>query len=256
MKIGEKMFKAEIGLDALIECIEPIPGVYELARLGITEDGWDVSLVNPENVAMVAVTLPRDAFEKFECALGDSKEKIQIGVNFDELLSMIRLWDRPSTIEIETNEKELVLRKEGWVYSMPLIELSALRRSPKDPEFKYPLRENVNAERYVTAIRALERVDEHIDAIVKDGVLSVEAERSDGTCLKISLLEDLDKDLNIRSLYSVSYLYEFLKSITIAKLGLFSLSLGTDCPLQIEYDLASRGSVTYLLAPRLKGTER
>ena len=76
---------------------------------------------------------------------------------------------------------------------------------------------------------------------------------TDSVNLKLSkdLLEKLDCKEKVRSLFPLDYFSNIVKVISTPTT--VTLSLGSDYPVKLEFNFADeKGSVTYLLAPRIE----
>lgn len=268
------MFKAKIKYDLLIECIEAIVGVVDEGVLTIVKDGWEVNAVDPANVALVRCKLPSESFDKFEFepkppeGAHSEAEKIQImditpikiGVDFRSLLGMLKLWD-PDVIELELDEKAgtLFVRSGMFDYSFLIVDPSALRKEPRNPEMNFLVQATIEAERFTKAILTLSHVGDYARICVKGAELYMEANGDGGDKLKVAFRNYYSikgaKNVRFYSLHSLEYLLPMCKGMTHADDDL-TISIGKEYPIQIDFDIANgKGKVSYLLAPRIESDE-
>jgi len=248
-------FKAKTNVGMLVECIEAITGVVDDGVVNITRDGWEIRAVDPANVAMVSLKLQSSIFDSYDFEPPTvegkiSSTQIKIGVDFANLLGLLKLWG-PGMVELELDEKaeNMLIMSGCFDYSNSLIDPSALRRVPEIPKMSFPIQVDVEAERFAGAIRAQERVaaDDYVFIGVKKGELCVWAEGDQGK-LKVALGE-LSGAKDAYSMCSIDYLRAMCKGIHADTLTLF---IGSNYPIQINFDIAhGKGKVSYLLAPRL-----
>ena len=243
------MFKAQIDVEVLEECVEAIVGVVDEAVLNIAIDGLEVRAVDPANVAMVSLKLQSSIFDSFEFEAPKGEDRLKIGVGFANLLGLLKLWERKSVkLELDEKAETLFIKSDCFDCSNSLIEPSALRRVPKTPQITYLIQTHIEAERFINAIRAQERVDDTVYIGVKGEELYMWAE-GEGNKLKIALgkLSDIRDRC---SSYSLDYLSAMCKGMHTDMITLFTGYNNT--PLQIDFNIAhGKGKVSYLLAPRL-----
>jgi len=248
------MFKAKTNVGMLVEVIEAITGAVDDGVVNITKDGWDIKVVDPANVAMVSLRLQSSIFDSFEFEAPKGEDRLKIGVDFANLLGVLKLWEQ-GTVELELDEKaeNMLITSDCFDYSNSLIDPSVLRREPKTPKITFPIQVDVEAERFAGAIRAQERVaaDDYVFIGVKKGELCVWAEGDQGK-LKVALGEQ-SSTKDTYSMYSIDYLRPMCKGMHADILTLF---IGSEYPIQIDFDIAhGKGKVSYLLAPRLPPEE-
>ena len=253
------MFEAEIGVGRLINCIEPIMAIYDRAVLNIVADGWKVNMVDPANGALISLELQRDAFDKFEYDFTDgSEDRIKIGMDFGDLLGMLRLWEEGKKVELELDEhaKKLFVKSDIFDYSISLSEPSSLRREPKIPEPNFSVQVIVKAEEFGRAIRAMERLSDTVNVGVEGEQFYMEAkDKSNVLRSVLRKVFPLKKEPgNFHSRYSLEYLSAMCKGM--GHVENITLNFGMDYLLQINFDAgAGNQKVSYLLAPRIDHEE-
>ena len=119
------MFEAEINVGELIDCMESITAITDTGILNIVADGWKVNMVDPANVALISLELQSGAFDKFEFETEESEEGIKIGLDFENLLGMLRLWKEGKKVELKLDEhaEKLFLKSDIFEYSVSLLAL-------------------------------------------------------------------------------------------------------------------------------------
>jgi len=119
------MFEAEINVGELIDCMEQITAISDRGILNIVADGWKVNMVDPANVALISLELQSGVFDKFEFETEESEEGIKIGLDFENLLGMLRLWKEGKKVELKLDEhaEKLFLKSDIFEYSVSLLAL-------------------------------------------------------------------------------------------------------------------------------------
>ena len=243
------MLKLKTSVEFLTECAEAIVGVVDEAILTITENGLEVNAVDPANVAMVGLKLPRSIFATFE--FESPEDPLKIGIDFANLLRVLKSW-KEGIVELKVHERGLSIKSGIFDYSISRLEpFSSLRREPRDLEITFTVNVDVKAELFTEAIRALELVCEDFVTIgVKGEELYILAEEERET-LKAVLGQLSTEDVS--SSHSIEYLSAMCSGMHTETI---KLSLRTDYPIKIDFDIGrGKGKVTYMLAPRIAPEE-
>ncbi|MCX8206354.1 MAG: DNA polymerase sliding clamp, partial [Methanothrix sp.] len=171
-------------------------------------------------------------------------------VRLSDLLSMADRGERVR-LELLEDERKLKIGVGSLSYTLSLIDPSAIRKEPRIPELDLPAHVTIPGAEFRRAIKAAEKVSDHVVLGVKDDVFYMEA-KGDIDALKLTMpsSELLDmKPGEARSLFSLDYLSDMSKSI--GKAPEVKLEIGIDYPLRISFRL-NEVYVSYLLAPRIE----
>lgn len=244
------MFKAVINAEVLKDAIEAVSTIVDEAKFHITQDGLAARAVDPANVAMVSFDLKKEAFEAFSATDGE------IGVDLTRLNDILGMAAKDDRIELNLNEetRKLEIRTGGLAYTLSLLDPTSIRKEPKVPNLELPAKVVLNGAELKRAVKAAEKVSDHMALGVMDKAFYVEAE---GDLDKVRLdipatsLISLQSTGNVRSLFSLDYLNDLAKSL--GKAEQVSIDLGTDYPVKFTFNVAGgNGTATYLLAPRIE----
>jgi proliferating cell nuclear antigen len=244
------MFKAVINADVFKDAIEAVSTLVDEAKFKLTKEGISVRAVDPANVAMVAFDLNAKAFEIFEAS------ESEIGVDLIRLTDILGMTSKDDKIELNLNEetRKLEIRTGGLAYTLSLLDPTSIRKEPKVPNLELPAKIVLNGAELKRAVKAAEKVSDHMALGVKDKTFFVEAEGDlDKVRLDIpqSSLVSLQATSDVRSLFSLDYLNDLSKSL--GKAERVNIDLGTDYPVKLTFNIAAgNGTVTYLLAPRIE----
>lgn len=244
------MFKAVINAEVLKDAIEAVSTIVDEAKFHITKEGMSARAVDPANVAMVSFDLKAGAFESFNATDGE------IGVDLTRLNDILGMTSKDDKIELNLNEetRKLEIRTGGLAYTLSLLDPTSIRKEPKVPNLELPAKIVLNGSELKRAVKAAEKVSDHMALGVVDKTFYIEAEGDlDKVRLDIpeSSLISIQSTGNVRSLFSLDYLNDLAKSL--GKAEKVSIDLGTDYPVKFTFNIAGgNGIVTYLLAPRIE----
>jgi proliferating cell nuclear antigen len=159
------------------------------------------------------------------------------------------------TLELDEENHKLKIGVNSLSYTLSLIDPSAIRKEPRVPELDLPAHVILPGAHLRKAIRAAEKVSDHVVLGVTDDPedqFYMEA-KGDIDSLKLNMpgAELLGlKPGKARSLFSLDYLSDMSKAIGKAQEA--KLELGVDYPLRISFKLGQGVEINYLLAPRIE----
>lgn len=243
------MFKATIDANLLKDSIESLSVLVDEARFRISPEGIAVRAVDPANVAMVSFDLPATAFDGFEA------DDSEIGMDLNKITDILGVIDKNEKVLMELDEmsQRLLIRTGGLSYTISLLDPSTIRAEPKIPQLELPAEVVLNGIDLRKAVRAAEKISDHMLLGVEGDVFFMEAE---GDTDRVRLDMERDKLIDLkpgdaRSLFSLDYLSDIVKPAS--KSNEVTLSLGLDFPIMINFAIPnSDGKVGYLLAPRIE----
>ncbi|HUW67410.1 MAG TPA: DNA polymerase sliding clamp, partial [Candidatus Nanoarchaeia archaeon] len=204
------MFKAIIESEKLKETIEAVSSIVDEAKINLTPDGLSIRAVDPANVAMVDLTLKPGAFEEFTATDGE------IGVDLNRLNDILGMAEKAETVELELDEEthKLVVKMSGLTYNISLLDPSSIRKEPKVPKLDLPAKIVLAGAELRRAIKAAEKVSDHMCMGVDGDIFYLEAE-GDSDRMRLDMKKDqlisLDSG-DARALFSLDYLSDMIKS--------------------------------------------
>jgi proliferating cell nuclear antigen len=243
------MFKAKVKADVLKTILDAVSTLVDEAKIHVTAEGLSLKAVDPAHVAMVDLSIGKKAFAEFKAS------DLDMGVDLDKLKDILKLANSTDLIDIEYKEDahKLVFKVGHITRRMSLVD-TANMGDPKVPNLSLPNQVVVLANELQQGIKASEAVSDHI-ALVADGkVFELIAEGdTDQSHLRLEGTElvKIQAPQKSRSLFSLDYFS--MMSKVVKPTDAVTLSLGTDFPVKIEFDIAEgSGHIIYLLAPRIE----
>ena len=243
------MIDAIIGGDVIKTAIKAMAVLVSEARFYFKEEGIHSRAVDPANVAMVIVDIPRESFEVYKV-----DEEKTVGVDIDRIHDIIKAVKKKDLVEIKLQDESRISIKFGSVeYSVSLIDPSAIRKEPKIPELDLPAKVVLDAGEFKKAIQAADKIADHVVFRCDETGFYIEAEGDvDKITFHMGEMELIEfNKAEARSMFSVEYLKEFAK---IASSGdILTIYLGNNYPVRLIFDAADgKLKVEYILAPRIE----
>ncbi len=243
------MFKAKLKGDVLKELIKVVSTLVDEVKWNVTAGGIALKAVDPAHVAMVDLSLRKEAFDDLaasDCELGIDIDKMK------EVLSLAKAGDIIDIVHDEEHNK-LVVRIENITRHMSLVDTMGMS-DPKMPQLNLPATVKLAAAELNQGIKASESISNHIALLANSEGFELSSQGdTDSVSLKLrkDLLLSLDCSEPVRSLFSLDYFSNMVRSVPSA--GVVTLSIGQDYPAKMAFDIAEgNGEVTYLLAPRIE----
>ncbi|RZN62597.1 proliferating cell nuclear antigen (pcna) [Methanonatronarchaeum sp. AMET6-2] len=241
-------FKASIKTGKLKEAFDAVGRLVDEIKLKVTEDGLNTKAVDPANVAMSILSIPKEEFETYE-----QDEEMTIGIDLNRIDDILSLASNEDILNIHTEDGSMMnITVSGFEYDISLIDPSTIRKEPNIPDLDLPAEIVLNGKRIQRAIKATEKISDYIVISTENDSLIIKGE-GDTDSVKIDIpKEDLikiDADENARSLFSLDYLSDMSKSLQ--KAPEVTMHLGTDYPIMFKFNIAG-SNIEYLLAPRIE----
>jgi len=243
------MFNAKAKAEILKDLIDVTSPLVNEVKFNVSEDGINLRAVDPAHVAMVDLTIEKDAFEEFEA------DEMELGVDMDKFAGIMRLAGSGDTVTLTYDEKanRLVIQIGNLVRKMALIDTAGMP-DPKMPTLDLPGEVVVKASELIQGVRASEAISDHLALTTSKDSFELYAEGDTDTVnlsLSKDMLEGLKSNGDCKSLFSIDYLSNMIKPVKSNEP--LTIHLGNDNPTRVEFSIANKkGHVTYLLAPRIE----
>lgn len=245
------VFKANtVGSEDLKAIISAISTLVEEATFVASAEGITFRGMDPSHVALIDISWPNSAFEKYECD-GD----IKFGVKIDELSGIIRRVGKKDKIEIALSDdnKLLITINETKKYKIRMIESSS--SDTPLPKVSYDAKLIMSLSTFDKILGDIDVVSEYLTITTKgsksefsgkgdSGEVTLEINGKDDGVNEISATEECT------STYSLEYLNPITKAIGSAA-GDITCEYSGAKPLRLEFKVSNIGRIHFYLAPRV-----
>jgi proliferating cell nuclear antigen len=256
---AEEGFEAIIQVDALETLFESVNTLVDECRIHLTEDGFEISAVDPANVAMVDAELSSGAFESYRAEGG------VIGLNVTRILDVLSVPDGEELAHLyyDPETRKLGIEIGGFEYTLALIDPSSIRQEPDIPDLDLTARLVIDGEKLGRALKAAKittgttsgnsghmriRCEGEDDAVVH---LEAEGDTDD-----MDYTFDVDDALDMTpgeadSLFSLDYWTDIAKPIdTDTRVA---IRVGNEFPCRLAYSsVDGRLHLDYMISPRVQ----
>ncbi len=241
--------------------VETLASIIDETEFRVTPKEFTISAMDPSRICLLKLSIKKDDFDEYECS-----EESKVGLNLDDLDKILKRCAANDTVEINFNEADqkikIKMQREGVsrtrTFSLALLDID-IEEIPMDNLLKidYPSKWVIDTDFLVEAIK---------DAEIYSEILNIDA--NEGKGLKFSSsgqIGEMEYDINEDDLldsqlkgtssgaYSLTFLKAILKIASITEK--LEISLKTDHPLKMNFDLLEGGKLSYFLAPRVEEEE-
>jgi len=231
--------------------ISAISTLVEEATFEATVEGVSFRGMDPSHVALIDISWPNSAFEKYSCD-GD----IKFGVRIDEFSKLIKRAEKSDGIEINISDDSMLHVSVGKnkKYKMRLIESSA--SDTPLPKISYDSKITLSSSRLDKILGDIDVVSDYLS--IKTTQKNVEfSGKGDAGEATINLEKDMKdvEDISVSQESSGTYSLEYLDPIVKAVGGTADsiiCEFSSEKPLRIEFKVTNIGRIHFYLAPRVE----
>ena len=231
--------------------ISAISTLVEEATFEATVEGVSFRGMDPSHVALIDISWPNSAFEKYSCD-GD----IKFGVRIDEFSKLINRAEKSDGVEINISDDSMLHVSIGKnkKYKMRLIESSA--SDTPLPKISYDSKITLSSSRLDKILGDIDVVSDYLS--IKTTQKNVEfSGKGDAGEATINLEKDMEdvEDISVSQESSGTYSLEYLDPIVKAVGGTADsiiCEFSSEKPLRIEFKVTNIGRIHFYLAPRVE----
>ncbi len=231
--------------------IAAITTLVEEATFEATVEGISFRGMDPSHVALIDISWPNSAFEKYDC---DSD--IKFGVRVDEFSKLIKRAEKNEGIEINISEDNMlrVYIGKNKKYKMRLIESSA--SDTPLPKITYDSKIGLSSATLDKILGDIEVVSDYlsINATTNNAEFSGKGDSGEANINLEKGMEELE-EISITQESTGTYSLEYLNPIVKAvggTAGSIICEFSSGKPLRVEFKVANIGRIHFYLAPRVE----
>ncbi|MBD3195839.1 MAG: proliferating cell nuclear antigen (pcna) [Candidatus Lokiarchaeota archaeon] len=238
--------------------VETLSSIIDETEFRVTPEEFTITAMDPSRICLLKLTINKEDFDEYE-----SEAEAKVGLNLDDLDKILKRSSTNDSIDINFKESDnkikIIMQREGMsrsrTFSLALLDID-IEEIPMDNllAIEYPSSWVIDPDFLVEAIK---------DAEIYSEILNIKAEEQKGLTFSstgqigemvYSLTpEDLiEDDINDESTgaYSLTFLKAILKIASITEK--LEISLKTDHPLKMIFNILEGGELSYFLAPRVE----
>ncbi len=227
------------------KAIELISDLVLEVRIKVNEFGISIVAIDPGNISMVSMRIPKNAFKEFE-----SGAEV-LGVNLENLKKILRRASKTSSLTIEKKENSIEIKVEDKINRIFTLNLIEVEREDKEfPEhLEYSSKVTMNSQDMIDAVEDCLVVSDACTLAIKDKKFVIESKETNSARTEFSADEaDINAE-DCRARYSLEYLQKFMKAGK--QFEKTTLKFAEDHPIRVDFT-SEHLSLSFLLAPRME----
>lgn len=248
------MFRAEIEDTALLkDSMKTISDLISEGLFQLEEDGIKLVAADPAMVALVDFKLEEDVFTEFEI-----DEETKVGLNLENLYSIIRRANSGDSIILELNEEdsefEITMENSSTRnFALPILNLSE-DDIPSTEDLEFSVEANVETSMLEDAIKDAMVVGDSITISANSDEITISAE-GDQSNVDFHVGRDAESVLELeggraKSMFSLDYLSSMIGAKKLS--DTVGLKLGEDFPMRMTFEVPDKAVLAFVLAPRIE----
>lgn len=249
----------------LRDMIKPVGVIADECRLNISPEGLSVKVVDPANVAMIDLNLPKEVFHEGEYMVD---ETLQVGLDVLNYLSLFEGADDNETAELSIElyeekgeQKHRLILKIADIFeqTLNLMKPDEVRKNPIIPTLNLRAEIKVSKEFLKRCFDAAAKAGDYIRIQAHDlpNTRPWFIMETDGDTRKFKVdmksgveINSQSPEVMLKSLFSLDYLYNMVKGIGDGEI--IKMHLDDDYPLILDFKVLDHGQASFLVAPRVE----
>jgi len=226
----------------LVKSVELISELVTEVKIKLNEYGLSITAIDPANVAMVNLRIPKQTFSEF-----DSDNEV-LGVNLDSLKKILKRSSGP--VLLEKKENLLHIQMEDRIkrnFTLGLIDIDS--EDKEMPNIEFSARVEIRSEDFVDSVEDCSVVSDACSFVIKEGKFIMEAKGMNSTKTEFSGDEVNIRAESCKSKYSLEYLQKFIKASKLSEKTI--LNFAEDHPLRMDVKTENL-EISFVLAPRVE----
>ncbi|MAG02012.1 proliferating cell nuclear antigen (pcna) [Candidatus Pacearchaeota archaeon] len=214
-------------------------------RIKVSNEGLNITAIDPANVAMILFKLPSSAFSQLEI----EKEEV-LGVSLENLKAVLRRIKSGSVLTLSKHENELKIIIQDKIrreFNLALIDVEGEEKPIPNLDFISKI--EMSSVDFLEAIEDCSVVADSCSFISEADKFTIQAKGSLN-----SFKSEFTDEVNISaeeasSRYSLEYLSKMIKGTKLTDKTV--INFGKDYPLKLEFN-TSLIELAFILAPRVE----
>ena len=231
--------------------ISSITTLVEEATFEATVEGITFRGMDPSHVALIDISWPNSAFEKYNC---DSD--IKFGVRVDEFSKVIKRAEKKESIEISISDDNMlqILIGKNKKWSMRLIEGSA--SDTPLPKISYDSKIGLSTSTFDKILGDIDVVSDYLSIKTATNNAEFSGKGDSGEAVinfekGMEGLEEITVNQECTGTYSLEYLNPIVKAMGSTSDSIIC-EFSSGKPLRIEFKVSNIGRIHFYLAPRVE----
>jgi proliferating cell nuclear antigen len=226
----------------LSKAVDLISELVTEVKIRLNEYGLSITAIDPANVAMVSLRIPKKAFSEFDTG------NESLGVNLDSLKRILKRSSGP--LSLEKKENLLYIQMDDRIKRNFILSLIDIETEDKEiPNLEFSSKVELQSEDLIDSVEDCGVVADACSFIIKEEKFIIEAKGLNSTRTEFSGDEASITAEPCKARYSLEYLQKFIKASKLTDKT--TLNFADDHPLRMDVKTENM-EISFILAPRVE----
>jgi proliferating cell nuclear antigen len=226
----------------LSKAVDLISELVTEVKIRLNEYGLSITAIDPANVAMVSLRIPKKAFSEFDTG------NESLGVNLDSLKRILKRSSGP--LSLEKKENLLYIQMDDRIKRNFILSLIDIETEDKEiPNLEFSSKVELQSEDLIDSVEDCGVVADACSFIIKEEKFIIEAKGLNSTRTEFSGDEASITAEPCKARYSLEYLQKFIKASKLTDKT--TLNFADDHPLKMDVKTENM-EISFILAPRVE----
>jgi len=243
-------FEATIEASLLQNVLTALQAFVDEARVHLSEEGIGIKAVDPANVGMIEIRMPKLVFEQYQTLGG------RIGLDLDRFANVLGMANKGDLVSLalDAETRKLKVEANGLEFELACIDPETIRGDPEIPDLEMDVDVTFAKNELSQGYKAANLIADNIEVTgsPEDDAVVFAAE-GDSDDMEYTVDDNLDAidDLSESSaLYSLDYVKDARKGM--GRSCQTGMRFGQDHPIEFTYQLGDAIDVRTMIAPRIR----
>jgi proliferating cell nuclear antigen len=242
--------------------IETLATIIDEAKFQITPSEFIVEAMDPSRICLLNLTIKKGDFDEYECS-----EECYVGLNLDDLDKILKRSTANDSIELSFNESDQKIKikmkspekkSRTRTFSLTLLDVD-IEEVPMENLLSIEYKSDwvMDTDFLIEALKDAEIYSEilNMKAIEDQGLVFSSSGQIGEMNYELDTEDLIEANIegNASGAYSATFLKSILKISAITER--LKISLKSDHPLKMNFDLLEGGELQYFLAPRVEDSD-
>lgn len=266
------MIRITSTVKTLRDALKPVFAIDDECRLNISPEGLSVKVVDPANVAMIILDLPKEVFHEGEYLVD---ETLQVGLDVASYKSLFEGAEDNETAELSIEQYEekgaqkhrLILKiVDIFEQTLTLMKPDAVRRMVKIPSLTFRAHNEVSKEFLKRCFDLAAKAGDYIIMTARTELHELVPELPARPTFTMEAGDDVRKfkaklttgveitaespEVRLKSIFSLEYLCVMVEAIGDGEI--VTLYLDNDYLLMLDFKVLEHGQASFTVAPRIE----
>ncbi|WP_323677671.1 DNA polymerase sliding clamp [Halorubellus sp. PRR65] len=242
-------FEATIDASLLQDVLTALGAFVDEARVHLSDEGLGIRAVDPANVGMIEIRMPKLVFEHYETPGG------LVGLDLERFAEVIGMANKGQLVSLALNEetRKIEVEIDGLEFELSCLDPKTIRPDPEIPDLEMNVNVTFAKAELSQGYKAANLIADHIEvagSLEDEAVVFAAEGDSDDMQYTVDDLGAIDVLAESSSLYSLDYIKDARKGMP--RSCQVEMRFGQDNPIEFTYELGDAIDVRTMIAPRIR----